>query len=152
MAAAILSVVSGCGYYVTVERGDTLYSIAGDYDLTVNDMIEANPDVKNPDRIYVGQKLRIPREKSLAGARSNPPAKETRVASASNDVTPRPAPQEERVEQRDLVEAPPRPAPVAVATPPAGHGQTGDRFVWPVSGKIIAYFRQGTGRPHQRGH
>jgi hypothetical protein len=43
----------------TVQRGDTISSIARKYGLTIKDLIEAN-DIVNPNLIFPGQKLIIP--------------------------------------------------------------------------------------------
>lgn len=50
----------GCGATVTVERGDTLNRIARRCGTTVAAMLKANPELKNPSRIYAGQVLRVP--------------------------------------------------------------------------------------------
>jgi len=42
-----------------VQRGDTLYSIARRYGTTVSALVQAN-GLRNPNRIYVGQRLVIP--------------------------------------------------------------------------------------------
>ncbi len=42
-----------------VKRGDTLSEIAERFDTTVRRLVEAN-DIKNPNRIKVGRKLKIP--------------------------------------------------------------------------------------------
>jgi LysM repeat protein/ABC-type branched-subunit amino acid transport system substrate-binding protein len=56
--------VEGKKYYLhTVEKGQTLYSIAKAYDLTVNDIIVENPDAMNG--IKPGQVLRIPAQKPV---------------------------------------------------------------------------------------
>lgn len=44
----------------TVEQGDTLLSIAQQYGVTVEDIVEANPDIENPDLLQIGQEIRIP--------------------------------------------------------------------------------------------
>ena len=43
----------------TVVWGDTLYSLARRYNTTVNELVRLN-NIKNPNLIYVGQKLKIP--------------------------------------------------------------------------------------------
>ena len=50
----------GNGRRYTVERGDTLSSIAERFDTTVRAIARAN-DIDDPNRIKVGQELRIPR-------------------------------------------------------------------------------------------
>lgn len=45
----------------TVVKGDTLWAIAKRYGLTLEDLLMANPTIKNPNLITVGQKVVIPR-------------------------------------------------------------------------------------------
>ena len=49
----------GGGSYA-VERGDTLSQIAGKAGVSLRALIEANPQIVNPNRIYPGDRLRIP--------------------------------------------------------------------------------------------
>lgn len=51
--------VKHCEVYI-IRPGDTLFQIAKGYDLTVHDLITANPQITNPDSIYPGQKICIP--------------------------------------------------------------------------------------------
>lgn len=44
--------------YYTVKSGDTLSAIAAKYKTTVNKLVSLNK-IKNPDLIYIGQKLRV---------------------------------------------------------------------------------------------
>jgi uncharacterized YkwD family protein/spore coat assembly protein SafA len=44
----------------TVVRGDTMWKIAVRYQIGVSELIKANPQIKNPALIYVGQKINIP--------------------------------------------------------------------------------------------
>ncbi len=43
-----------------VKQGDTLYSIAKKYNVSLEDIIKANPEISNPDAINVGMKVKIP--------------------------------------------------------------------------------------------
>lgn len=43
-----------------VQRGDTLYSIANRFSTTVTDLMILNPNIRNGNWIYVGQRLRVP--------------------------------------------------------------------------------------------
>ena len=45
--------------YYTVKSGDTLAKIAGKYHVSGSSIVRAN-GIKNPDRIYIGQRLYIP--------------------------------------------------------------------------------------------
>ncbi|WP_407268321.1 SafA/ExsA family spore coat assembly protein [Radiobacillus sp. PE A8.2] len=51
--------VSAQGSY-TVQPGDSMWKIAVRYQIGVTEIIEANPQVKNPNLIYPKQKLNIP--------------------------------------------------------------------------------------------
>lgn len=44
----------------TVQPGDSMWKIAVKYQVGVSEIIQANPQVKNPSMIYPGQKLTIP--------------------------------------------------------------------------------------------
>ncbi len=43
-----------------VRQGDTLYKIAKKYNLTIESLLNANPEIENPDMIFPGETLRIP--------------------------------------------------------------------------------------------
>lgn len=43
-----------------LKKGDTLFSIARDNDLSIAELLEVNPQIKNPDEIYAGDNLFIP--------------------------------------------------------------------------------------------
>lgn len=43
-----------------VSSGDTLYSIAVSYGVTVQDIVNTNPDLNNPSAIFIGQEIRVP--------------------------------------------------------------------------------------------
>ena len=43
----------------TVVRGDTLWGISRRYGVALDRLIALNPDIRNPNLIYVGQKVRI---------------------------------------------------------------------------------------------
>ncbi|OCL28511.1 hypothetical protein U472_01080 [Orenia metallireducens] len=48
------------GEYYTIQAGDTLSKIANRYNLTVEQLIKANSQIKNPNKIFVGQLICIP--------------------------------------------------------------------------------------------
>jgi LysM repeat protein len=50
---------AGTGRY-TVERGDTVSAIAARYGVSQDALLAANPDIRNADLIFVGDKLNIP--------------------------------------------------------------------------------------------
>lgn len=43
----------------TVVKGDTLWAIAKEYDVTVEQLLQLNPQIKNPNLIRVGQEVRV---------------------------------------------------------------------------------------------
>ncbi len=45
---------------VTVQSGDSLWSIANRFGVSLNDLEAANPQITNPDLIYTGQTLNLP--------------------------------------------------------------------------------------------
>ena len=45
--------------YYTVQRGDTLGAIARKFNIALNELLGLNPDIKNPNLIHVGDKIRI---------------------------------------------------------------------------------------------
>ena len=47
------------GQWHTVVRGDTLWALSVRYGVALEKLIELNPDIRNPNLIYVGQKVRI---------------------------------------------------------------------------------------------
>ena len=50
---------TGQGTWHTVARGDTLWDIARRYGVSLTELISRNPQIKNPNLIYVGQKVRV---------------------------------------------------------------------------------------------
>ncbi len=66
----------------TVQSGETLTSIAAMQRTTIQQLIAANPDIVDPNQIYVGQSLVIP------GANSTPTNTGTSTTSASTSSAP----------------------------------------------------------------
>jgi len=52
------STPSYSGTYV-VRKGDTLWGIAGRYGVALTDLISANPQIKNPNLIHIGDEVRV---------------------------------------------------------------------------------------------
>lgn len=50
---------AGQARYHTVVRGDTLWALAGQYGVSLEELIALNPQIGNPNRIYPGQKVRV---------------------------------------------------------------------------------------------
>lgn len=54
------SAVTAPGATHTVVKGDSMWKIAVKYEIGISEIIAANPQIKNPDLIYPGDKLNIP--------------------------------------------------------------------------------------------
>jgi len=69
------------GTVYTVKSGDTLGAIADHYGTTVAAIMKANPSLKNPNAIAVGQKIKIPGQQGggASGGTSTPKPKEPKV-------------------------------------------------------------------------
>jgi len=75
---------SGCSY--TIQSGDTLSEIAAKHGTTTSDLMDANPQITNPDVIYAGDALTIPA--SSAGS-SQAPARPAPEVSSLNQTSVR---------------------------------------------------------------
>lgn len=61
LTASMLAVpVHAAGLSHTVVKGDTMWKIASNYQVGTSEVIQANPQISNPDLIYPGQVLNIP--------------------------------------------------------------------------------------------
>jgi murein DD-endopeptidase MepM/ murein hydrolase activator NlpD len=98
--------ISGCGYYYTVEKGDTIYSISKRYDVDPDRLMKEN-DINDPRKLSVGKKLRIPRVEGNGPIRprefddtpiprSTPDPRDNAVDRVRDKVTP-PPPQKKPV-------------------------------------------------------
>ena len=45
--------------YYYVQPGDSMHSIAMDYNTTVSDLMDLNPQIRNPHRIHVGERIKV---------------------------------------------------------------------------------------------
>lgn len=90
-----------------VKRGDNLWKIAKNHlgegatateiANLVNDMIEANPQIKNPNLIYPGDQITIPTGEKPEAAQSTPQAQPTQPTQPTQPATPAPAPAQNEV-------------------------------------------------------
>lgn len=61
LTASMLAVpVHAAALSHTVAKGDTMWKIASNYQVGTSEVIQANPQISNPDLIYPGQVLNIP--------------------------------------------------------------------------------------------
>ena len=47
------------GEWYTVVKGDTLWELSRRYGVSVSRLVDLNPDIRNPNLIYVGQRVRL---------------------------------------------------------------------------------------------
>jgi LysM repeat protein len=59
-APSVTPVPSPSPTVYTVKAGDTLSRIAGKYGLTVEQIVKANPQIKDPNKLALGDQLVIP--------------------------------------------------------------------------------------------
>lgn len=121
-----------------VAAGDTIYGVSRLYGIGMADLTRRN-EIEPPYTIVVGDRLHLPAEQP------QPAGPEPTVASASAAAEESSA---TRVAAVPLPPDEPQPTPrqptAAVPTPPP---LADGRFVWPVSGRIVAYYGpQGDGR------
>lgn len=61
LTASLLAVPAQAAYLShTVAKGDTMWKLAVKYEVGTSEIIQANPQISNPDLIYPGQVLTIP--------------------------------------------------------------------------------------------
>lgn len=142
-------VAANDSYRHTIASGESLYTIARRYDVSATDIISAN-NLGSPDRITVGQSLVIPGRADLLAQRAQQPV-QMASAQPQNLSTPAPAP----VAATPAPAAQPAPQPVVqqaavnpqAATPGQTQAVVGDKFRWPLSGRVITDFAasRGTG-------
>ncbi|XEC93162.1 LysM peptidoglycan-binding domain-containing protein [Paenibacillus tarimensis] len=56
----------------SVQQGDTLWKLSKAWGVSLNDMIKANPQLKNPNALLVGEVVNIPKTTGAAGASNLP--------------------------------------------------------------------------------
>ncbi len=149
-------------YFHTIESGESLFSIARKYGVTVAAIVSAN-NLASADRIGVGQKIAIPGRSDLVIKRSassvaeEPKQEQQNIRtqnvarasksenSASQPSAPKPAP---KVENSGNNSAPTKIAAInnnSVNKTSANNEQNG--FIWPAEGEVILDFAgtKGTG-------
>ncbi|HAA92375.1 MAG TPA: M23 family peptidase [Rhodospirillaceae bacterium] len=107
-----------------VRKGDTLYSISRQYNVSVSSLARTNR-IRAPYRIAVGQKLRLPGAPQLASKASKKKRKKKQAKKRSKRSSKKKSKRKKRVAKAPELKAPPR---------------TSSRFLWPVRGKVISKF------------
>ena len=152
-------------YTHTIAGGESLYTIARRYDVTSQAIVHAN-GLSSPDKIIVGQKIIIPGRSDLVSA----PRVEVASAGQATTAPTMPASRPSNLSSGNVLQqaaatttpATPAPTPAAapagaevtqiasVPTTPAPAAEpaaSGEKFRWPVSGRVITDFAasRGTG-------
>lgn len=69
VAMALLLLVSTCSAATyTVKKGDTLWRLSRQYGVTIQDIVDANDAIKDPNLIYIDQVLTIPEKEEAPAA------------------------------------------------------------------------------------
>lgn len=68
LVSVFVSVSADDGFY-TVTEGDSLWRIAKGYGISLKTLMNANPQIKDPDTIFTGDKIYIPNTESIAAAK-----------------------------------------------------------------------------------
>lgn len=79
--AAVLAVGATPSFAYTVKSGDTLGNIADTHGMNLVDVLELNPQIENPNLIYVGDNVKT---NGTAANVNTAPAETTKAASASS--------------------------------------------------------------------
>lgn len=68
LTGSLLAMPAQAALTHTVVRGDTMWKIASRYEVGTSEVIQANPQVSDPNLIYPGQKLTVPQVDSSVAA------------------------------------------------------------------------------------
>ncbi|WP_218082673.1 DUF928 domain-containing protein [Anthocerotibacter panamensis] len=80
------TVTQGVSLY-TIQLGDNLWSVARRYATSLRDLLKTNPQIEDPDLIFVGQKLLVPGTTLVAVSSTNTTST-TKVVSPSHGAKP----------------------------------------------------------------
>jgi len=72
----------------TVQKGDTMWKLAVKYQVGTQEIINANPQIPNPDLIYPGQVLTIPQISSTVSSHENEVIRLVNEIRVSNGLKP----------------------------------------------------------------
>ncbi len=128
---------------ITVQKGDTLYSLSRQYEIPVNDLAVMNK-ISSPFVLSVGQKIKVPKLNNVKTASVSEiktekttvvkitPAKNT----AENKTTAKPADTKtvaKNTEKQKISSNPKQQLPKVVA-------RSSSKFSWPLRGKILSAY------------
>ena len=149
---------------ITIEPGDTLYSLSRKYSVPVNDLAVMN-NLVAPFALYAGQQLKVPDlssapvrsakptvaikqkahiEKQVAEQETKQTAKQQsakqqtkQVAQKQNKPEQKPKQQKDKTKQQDK---PTTKQTVATNKKPAITARSSSKFSWPIQGKILSNY------------
>ncbi|CAG1066087.1 peptidoglycan LD-endopeptidase LytH [uncultured bacterium] len=119
-----LFIATGCigpGVYHKVGKGETLWRISKTYGVDIQDVAELN-DIRDPAELSAGRLLYIPGVSQVRKVKPYVPPSKKKNAEADAEV------EKEEPEGRVVIQR--------------------DRFLWPVSGKVISNFGMRNGTRH----
>lgn len=91
-------------HYIKVDAGQTLYSLAREYGVTVDAIVEANPELSN-QQLKAGQMLKIPPKSNIDAAQKQKEAEQQRLAEEKKQAEQQRLAEEKRqAEQQRLAE------------------------------------------------
>lgn len=85
-------------HYIKVEQGQTLYGLAREYGVLVDDIIDANPELRN-SQLQAGQMIKIPPSRSSSASPEQKPAATQPSPAADSKKQDNPVRQEPAVEK-----------------------------------------------------
>ena len=90
LTLALLSIISFSVHAATytVVKGDSLWKIAVKYKIGLSEIKQANPEIKNYDLIYPGQKINIPSTSQLTQDKEKEVARLVNEIRAKNNLDP----------------------------------------------------------------
>jgi hypothetical protein len=101
--ASAVQAESPCGPTYTVRAGDTLFRIARVCEVPVKVLLEANPEITNPNLIRVGQVIQIPTAVTPTPVTPTPETP-TPVTPTPTPVTPTPEPDDPWTDPEEAIE------------------------------------------------
>ena len=82
------SIAAGSPGTYKVSAGDTLSKIAKQQNVSVQDIMTSNPDIKDPNKIFVGQTINLGSQQNQSPAPSPAPAPQTKPATPKQSGAP----------------------------------------------------------------
>ena len=124
---------------ITVQKGDTLYSLSRKYEIPVNDLAVMNK-ISSPFVLSVGQKIKVPKLNNVKTASASEIKTEkstvAKITPAKNKTTAKPVDTKtvaKNTEKQKISSNPKQQLPKVVA-------RSSSKFSWPLRGKILSAY------------